>query len=162
MTRIGVTGHRLLAPASLPVLVKALADVIADVADFSDGPVEAVTSLAIGADQMVARLVLEAGGTITFVEPCRQVATTFAPDDVAEFERLRALSSVVAMPYDEASEEAFLAAGLEVLARSQVLIAVWDGEPGRGKGGTADVVEAASADPAKDVRIVWPDGASRA
>jgi len=38
-------------------------------------------------------------------------------------------------------EDAYLDCGLETVDGSDVLIAVWDGEPAHGKGGTADVVE---------------------
>ena len=38
-------------------------------------------------------------------------------------------------------EDAYLDCGLETVNGSDLLIAVWDGEPARGKGGTADVVE---------------------
>ena len=42
-------------------------------------------------------------------------------------------------------EEAYLAAGLGVLDRSDALLALWDGEPARGRGGTAEVVAEARA-----------------
>lgn len=43
---------------------------------------------------------------------------------------------------------------------ADALIAVWDGEPARGYGGTADVVDLARTR-GLDVTVIWPDGASR-
>jgi hypothetical protein len=40
------------------------------------------------------------------------------------------------------------------------VIAVWDGQPARGYGGTADVVSYAESN-GVPVRIVWPEEASR-
>ncbi|MFH9861330.1 hypothetical protein [Streptomyces sp. NPDC017202] len=40
------------------------------------------------------------------------------------------------------------------------LLAVWDGKPARGYGGTADVVAYAERTGVA-VRVLWPDGASR-
>jgi hypothetical protein len=40
------------------------------------------------------------------------------------------------------------------------LYAVWDGQPARGYGGTADVV-AYARQRSIPVRVIWPDGAER-
>ncbi|MFJ8953478.1 hypothetical protein ACIRO1_25525 [Streptomyces sp. NPDC102381] len=53
-----------------------------------------------------------------------------------------------------------MAAGKEVVDQSDVLLAVWDGKPAGGKGGTADVVAYAQRQ-GMDVRIIWPLGATR-
>jgi len=47
-----------------------------------------------------------------------------------------------------------------MLERADMLLAVWDGKPARGYGGTADVVQLAR-DMRKPVVVVWPEGASR-
>ena len=44
--------------------------------------------------------------------------------------------------------------------RSSVLVAVWDGQPSRGLGGTADVV-AYARQRSVPVTVTWPEGASR-
>jgi hypothetical protein len=44
--------------------------------------------------------------------------------------------------------------------RSDVLLAVWDGQPARGPGGTGDVVAYARAR-GTPVEVVWPAGAAR-
>ncbi len=47
-----------------------------------------------------------------------------------------------------------------MLDRADELWAVWDGEPARGPGGTADVVAHARGR-GVPVRVVWPPGARR-
>jgi hypothetical protein len=44
--------------------------------------------------------------------------------------------------------------------RRDLLIAVWDGQPARGHGGTADVVQAAK-DHRIPIQIIWPQNATR-
>lgn len=157
MTRIGITGHRYFAAGTQPLVEDAVAAVLATV----DGPVEAVTSLAVGADQVLARQVLALGGTVTFVQPCHRIEASFADDELAEFRRLRDLATVVPLPFVEADEAAYEAAGVVVVALSELVIAVWDGLPAVGKGGTGDAVAAAHA-LGRSVEIVWPAGAARA
>jgi hypothetical protein len=50
--------------------------------------------------------------------------------------------------------------GRAVVDRSSVLIAVWDGQPSRGLGGTADVVTYARQR-GVPITVIWPKGASR-
>jgi hypothetical protein len=44
--------------------------------------------------------------------------------------------------------------------RSSVLVAVWDGQPARGLGGTADVV-AYARQRGVPMEVIWPRGATR-
>jgi len=47
-----------------------------------------------------------------------------------------------------------------MLAHADRLFAVWDGQPARGYGGTADVV-AEARQRGVPVTVIWPEGASR-
>ena len=49
---------------------------------------------------------------------------------------------------------------LRVLDESDLLVAVWDGQPARRLGGTAQVVDAAE-ERRLPVTVVWPAGATR-
>ncbi|MFF3871535.1 hypothetical protein [Streptomyces sp. NPDC001978] len=52
-------------------------------------------------------------------------------------------------------------AGSELLVdQADELLAVWDGQPARGFGGTADAVAYAHRQ-GVPVRIIWPEGATR-
>lgn len=64
------------------------------------------------------------------------------------------------MPFDEPSEKAYWSAGQEIVNQADRLLAVWDGQPAAGLGGTADVVRYARAQ-GKLVTIIWPEGARR-
>lgn len=64
------------------------------------------------------------------------------------------------LPFSEPSEEAFYAAGKAVVDACDWLIAVWDGEPARGLGGSADVV-AYARNRGKVVHVIWHEGLSR-
>ena len=66
------------------------------------------------------------------------------PDNAAEFDALIAQAGAVhTMPLPESNREAYLAASEHILAEADEMVAVWDGAPPDGKGGTADVVRAA-------------------
>jgi hypothetical protein len=67
---------------------------------------------------------------------------------------------VIKLEFDEPTEEAFWAAGQRVVEESEQLIAVWDGRPAGGLGGTADVVAYAQK-LGKNVLVIWPTGARR-
>lgn len=64
------------------------------------------------------------------------------------------------LPFDTANRDAYAAAGEVVLADVAALVAVWDGAPPDGRGGTGDTVQTARAR-GLPVTIVWPDGARR-
>jgi hypothetical protein len=53
-----------------------------------------------------------------------------------------------------------MAASELMLGLAGQLWAVWDGQPARGRSGTADVVAAARAS-GLPIRIIWPHGAHR-
>lgn len=106
---------------------------------------EAVSSLAEGADRIVARAVLaEADATLTvpLPLPADDYATDFAAaGSKAEFEELIGRAArVEVMPAAATRDEAYDRAGRWVVEHSDVLLALWDGEAARGRGGTAEIV----------------------
>jgi len=157
MTRVGVTGHRDLADSTRELVSAAIANHLGRF-DSIDG----ISSLAEGADQVFAEQVLRAGGALTAVIPSAHYGRSFeTPAGSATYRRLRALAQeVIELPYSAPSEEAYLAAGQRVVSLAEVLLAVWDGTPSRGVGGTADVV-ALAGDRGVPTTIVWPPGSRR-
>lgn len=158
MTTVGITGHQRIPADALPYVLAELRALLSSI----DDEVTGVTSLAAGADQLFAGLVLACGGELHAVIPARRYADSFTEPE--ELERYRDLvaraSSVETLEYDEPCEEAYLAAGERVVDLSRRLVAVWDGEPARGKGGTADIVAYAAR---RDVptTVIWPAGVTR-
>ena len=156
MTILGITGHMRLSPDTRS-LVRAVID---GLLGRVDEPIEGWTSLAVGADQIFAEAVLAAGGSLVFVNPCEGVESTIGPAYKEAFERLRSASREVPPLFLEPTPEAFWAAGKTIADAVDQLIAVWDGGPSAGLGGTADVVEYRQRIGRPWVRV-WPHGASR-
>jgi len=156
--RIGLTGHQNIPTQALEHVRRGINGVLDNLKDDLIG----VSSLAAGADQLFASLVLERGGRLEIVLPCRRYEKTFSrPEDLGNFRTLLGkAASVETLGFDEPSEEAYLAAGCRVVDLSDLLLAIWDGQPARGKGGTGDIVEYARSR-ATRLEIVWPKGIKR-
>jgi hypothetical protein len=156
--RIGITGHSNLSPETVALVAEALRKVLDQVA----GPVVGVSCLARGADQVFARAVLDADGEVEVVLPANDYRDRkVKPDNVTEFDELiDKASRVITMPFEQSNRDAYMAASERVLATVDALVAVWDGQPSDGRGGTGDVVTVAR-ERGLPVTVVWPDGAHR-
>ena len=156
-TMIGVTGHQ-------GLTVETEAKVRAEIDELlsSHDHVVGVTSLAEGSDQVFAQAVIDQGGLLEVVLPCEGYEGTFDnPEDRSRFQDLKlAARAVTRLDFAKPTEEAFMAAGRFVVDRSEILIAVWNGQAAAGLGGTGDVVEYAK-ERSKVVHVVWPEGAAR-
>ena len=147
--RIAVTGHRKL--ASVPALAMAIDGALDLIVDQLRPAVRArcrlvaVSALAEGADRLVAdRVLARTGARLEVILPLPQAeyVTDFkTAHSLAEFEALlRQASWVGTISSNRTREEAYAEAGRAVIDRADVAIAVWDGLPAAGKGGTGDIV----------------------
>jgi hypothetical protein len=136
---VAVTGHRDLRGAEEWVRQEI------DHAVSEIGATRGLTSLADGADQIFADVLLARRVPFHAVIPCAQYATCFDATLVRYRRLLAAAENVITLPFDLPSNEAYMAAGVRVVDDAAVLIAVWDGLPARGPGGTGDVVAHARA-----------------
>jgi hypothetical protein len=137
---IGITGHRVLPdPAAWEWVQTTLARHIEE----ATRPLTGMTSLAIGADQMFARIVLGMGGQIEVIVPFFGYERTFERrEDLNEYLRLKALASrIQVLNPSDSDDQAYLRAGEHIVDSCNLLITVWDGLPARGLGGTGDVIE---------------------
>ena len=157
--RIGVTGHRParlegVDPEVLEARIGALFDAIA-AALGAEARIDVVTCLAEGADSLAASCAMARGWSHEAVIPFP--AAVYAEDFPAgpgrtRFEAQLAAAGRVfaldcALESDEARTIAYERAGRVVLAQCDVLVAVWDSGPVRGRGGTSQIVaEAVAAD----------------
>ncbi|MDT0443862.1 hypothetical protein [Streptomyces johnsoniae] len=159
MPTIAVTGHMDLTEATVPLVSAALRDLLAD---HPAAGLVGVSCVAAGADSLFAEAVVAVGGRLVLVIPSRDYrARKVKPEQAEQFDRLVAAAhEVITMPLERADRAAYEAAGKELLRRADRLVAVWDGSPPSGKGGTADVVRAAR-DAGLPVDVVWPEGAAR-
>jgi hypothetical protein len=73
---------------------------------------------------------------------------------------IRQATNVRVLGFDTSNRDAYVAANETVLGGVDALVAVWDGAPPDGKGGTGDTVQAAR-ERGIPVMVVWPDGAAR-
>jgi hypothetical protein len=159
-TRIGLTGHRVI-PAGAYGHVRAELTAALRAPRESAGPVEALSSLAAGADQLFARIALDSGALLTVVTPAADYETTFEPDDLDRFRHfLTRAQSHVALDYAQVSGEAYFAAGAYIADHCDLMLAVWDGRPARGLGGTADIVDYTRT-LGKPVSVIWKPGVER-
>jgi hypothetical protein len=156
--RIGITGHTNLTQATENVVSAALRHVLHQTC--RSGLV-GVTCLARGADQLFAQAVLDLGGRLEVVLPAPDYWTKIQPANLARYDALlTAAESVHVMPFETSRRESYLAASEYLLSHVDELVAVWDGGPSGGLGGTADVVSAARQR-GLPVRVIWPQGAAR-
>jgi hypothetical protein len=155
--RIAISGHR-----GMPAPVQALIDqaIRAALAE-QQQEVIGLSCLADGPDQIFARAVLDHGGQIEAVVPATLYRDGLPTTAHAEYDRLLARAVMVhRLPFTDSTSEAHMAASELMIKQAGQLWAVWDGQPARGYGGTADVVAAARAS-GLPVRVIWPRGAHR-
>ena len=169
LLRVGVSGHRV--PPKLPheseAPIRALVDrILAAAVTAADAEASAkaaagafavVSSIAEGADRIVAAAGLAAGFDLYVVLPLprAEYARDFeSPQSRAAFEALLAKATAVVEIGGTAEDrpQAYEAAGFAMLANSDLLIAIWDGEGAAGVGGTAEIVSRAIAD---GIPVVW-------
>ncbi|MFZ4156567.1 hypothetical protein [Streptomyces pseudogriseolus] len=166
VTRIGVTGHRAIPVAVEPVVragMRALfhGDGLSH-GDGDGGRLEALTSLAAGADQIFADIALADGVPVTAVIPGTDYEAGLGDAATLRAYRriLRSCAKQERLPPEPTREGAYLAAGRWIVDHADHLVAVWDGLPARGIGGTGDVVEYARRT-GVPVTILWKPGVVR-
>lgn len=158
MIVVGATGHQNVPDAALAFVEEGIAQVLGRLASDFTG----VSSLAAGADQLFAKIVLRMHGRLNVIVPCAKYDKAFVDDATLSLYRhlLEKADAVETLKYAYPSEEAFLEAGRRIVTLSQILVAVWDGQESRGKGGTADIVRYARERGIKTF-VVWPPGTAR-
>jgi hypothetical protein len=170
---VGIVGHRpdRLADTGkiaeqignlLSVIESAISDLSPGSAARAECRIRLVSALAEGADRIAAHVALRQGKALVAVLPFP--AEVYEGDFVDEASRrefrdlLEAANSTIVLDgTTEARERAYDRAGLLLLDNVDLLIAVWDGGPGRGRGGTREVIEEAARRSVPLVTIS-PDG----
>src|SRR5919109_993955 len=111
--RVGITGHQRLVDPSGWTWVKAE---IERLLTRLTPPLAGITSLAVGADQLFAQIILDLGGNLEVVVPFQSYATRFSEaHDRDEYERfLAAAAKVEVLPDVGSDEQAYFAAGKRV------------------------------------------------
>ncbi|SFQ95139.1 hypothetical protein SAMN04488564_10139 [Lentzea waywayandensis] len=155
-TRLAITGHR-----GLSAELEARIDEMIRASVAEHGDVVGVSCLADGADAVFAQAVLDVGGALVAVLPASKYRETLPEDYRSVYDALLARAAkVVQLEYVTPDPHAYMEAGKRMVDESDSLLAVWDGLPGRGPGGTADVVAYARSR-GVPVTVLWPEGAVR-
>jgi len=138
---VGFTGHR-----KVPYETKSrqvIRDFLAQQKESHHGVMYGICSAAAGGDQLFAESCIELKIPLRILLP--RPAEQFRADfDAASWQRSvhimeNAISVEVTGQY-EARNEQFYDCGIQTVAESQLLVALWDGQPSRGVGGTQEIV----------------------
>ncbi|MER6330520.1 hypothetical protein ABT298_14590 [Streptomyces sp. NPDC001034] len=156
--RVGITGHRGLS-TQVEDQVRAL---LADQAEaYEAAGLVGVSCIADGPDSWFAETVLHHGGRLEVVIPATEYRQGLPDWHHPVYDWLISRADDIHHTGITASTNEAHQAGSEILVGLvDELIAVWDGKPARGYGGTADVV-AYAEQTGVPVRVLWPEGASR-
>ena len=143
MIRIGVTGHRFL--AEIPKLQAGIDLALARIAEAYPGEAwSVVSSLAEGADRLVVQQVLLARPDARLIVPLPLPVPDYLQDFASEQSRVEfedlagsgGRSDSTAAGFSRS--EGYWQAGITMLERSDVLIALWDGQKAQGQGGAGE------------------------
>ncbi len=137
--KAGITGHQDLGDQATVAWVKdTLAGLVVE-NNVSHG----FTCLAKGADQFFAAVLTEKNISFTAIIPCIEYEMAFdnqsARNDYQRFDRMA--GERIELNFPHPSEKAFFEGGKKVVECSDLIFAVWDGQPAKGLGGTGDIVE---------------------
>ncbi|MBV6695766.1 hypothetical protein KV557_01335 [Kitasatospora aureofaciens] len=156
--RIGITGHRGLTAEVEGEVRRLFEDALAGE---DAGGLTVVSCIADGPDSWLAEIALERGGRLEAVIPADRYRDGLPEWHHPVYDRLLGSATAVHRTGRVESDEAAHMAGSEVLVRQvDKLLAVWDGLPARGYGGTADVVSYARR-LGVPVEVLWPQGTHR-
>jgi hypothetical protein len=159
MHRIGITGHRKFDDPTTDLIREALRRMVEA---YQPHDLVGVSCLAEGSDTLFAEAVTDRGGSLEVVVPAIRYRQTLPPSHQGVYDKFLACATGVhRLASVESDDAAYLAANQRMLTVIDKLIAVWDGLPARGLGGTADVV-ADARERGLPVDVVWPAGARRA
>jgi hypothetical protein len=177
---VGVTGHRDLHPSSRERAQRQIFTFLDElVALARNTPIRVMVGMAEGADMLVARAALERNIAVDAVlpMPLECFASDFSPEGLAELQRLLAHPGVTHVVLDPPAELRgatrttpgperdllYVALSTTLIRKSNVLIALWNGEFSALPGGTADTVMRylgahTGPQPATHVSFVVDDG----
>lgn len=154
---VGVTGHRDLATDEAPDIVRQVRDFFTALKSaYPHTPIVLLSSLAEGADRLVAHTALDCGAQLYVVLPMQvglYERDFTSQQSLEEFRQLMQRSydaGVIPMsdhPDAEAAQNPgpardlrYAAAGAYVVSHSEILVALWDGDEDEMPGGTSQIV----------------------
>ena len=162
MVAVGVSGHRNL--PDIEAVTKTIDEALRAIfAAYGDDSLQVISPLAEGTDRVVVWRAME-NYEVRLVVPLPLEISDYMLDfksisSKAEFiTLLEQADQVIELPAEDTREACYLAAGMYTLDHSDVLIAVWDGAPAKGIGGTAEIVAQARR---RGMPMAWVQVAER-
>jgi len=146
---IGVSGHQDRPGIDWDWVAAALRSEIAKAGRI----VKAFSSLAVGSDQVFADVAIGLDIPVVAVLPLEGYERYFDGKQLANYRRLLNRSQRVQLKRNGNPQRAFFEAGKYVVERSDILFAIWDGQPADGLGGTADIVDYAEKSACNIIQI---------
>ncbi|WP_435012483.1 hypothetical protein [Xanthomonas arboricola] len=136
---VGISGHQAREGIDWLWTRAAIKHEISRLGEISEG----LSCLADGSDTIFAEEILAEGITLTAVIPIAEYENLFSKKKRTRYLEILSKCKVFRINEDEkkSNEDAFLEAGEYIADRCDILIAVWDGLPSKGKGGTADILK---------------------
>ena len=155
---VGFTGHRGLPDE--PKCRKLVCDYLRERKATTSGIVYGVSSVAAGGDLLFAESCVQLGIPLRVLLPFPQ--EYFRKDfDTSTWSRVeQVLGTAVSVEVTgdhELSEDGYYECGIETVHQSQLMIALWDGKPSRGMGGTQEIVSFARE---LGRPVIWFDSAT--
>jgi hypothetical protein len=136
MTRLGITGHQWRPEIDWNWVEEEIDGAFVELANVD----LAYSSLAVGADQIFADVALRRGVKVVAVIPLVDYERFFEGSGRETYDRLLLSAEKIELRGDSDPQKAFFEAGRYIVDHVDRLIAVWDGKPAQGVGGTADIV----------------------
>jgi hypothetical protein len=159
---LGITGHRYL--AEIDKIRSGLEGAIESlVTSYQKANFRVLSALAEGADQLVtARLLLLPRTRLWVVLPFPEDEYLERFTSLAVKEDFQTLikraDRIIKMPVEGSQGDGYLNAGRYIVNHSDVLIAIWDGKPAQGEGGTGDLVTQAQN---LNMPLIWIHAGNR-
>ena len=163
MLTIGVTGHRFLTETDK--IKKSVDTTLLHIQEvYTPEKISIHTSLAEGADRLVPQRALE-----LFAEPHLIVPLPFPkeqylkdfPDGKSKEifnELINRADRVITFPPAKTKNKSYQLVGEYILDHSDILIAIWDGKPSQGQGGTGEFINAARK---RNLPLAWIHAGNR-
>jgi hypothetical protein len=134
---VGITGHQYFENSSIEKWVKKCLKEQLSLIDIDFG----ISCIAIGSDQLFCKELIKKDIPFLALIPCSNYEKMFSDKDLPFYKNLlRRAKAIEILNFVAPSEESFWEAGKKIVSKSDLIIAVWNGEKAKGLGGTGDVV----------------------
>src|SRR5579859_2679938 len=143
--RIGVSGHQQIGDeTTIEFVLQQMHELLSKFQRLRrehDQNIIAYSSLAVGADRLFVKTALALNIPVEVIIPCSNYPDTYGSSEIREeyHDLLSRCQQVHVLPFQNCSEDAYLAAGHWIVDHTDLMILVWNGFPAGGKGGTADI-----------------------